>query len=79
VSRKLISFRLPVGLVDRVDVRAAELGQTRTMFLIRALEQALGSTSVAEAPAVVREEAGSIPPDPAPARAALFRSLTQKR
>jgi predicted DNA-binding protein len=40
-SRKPVAFRLPVDLLRRVDAAAAKLGQSRTTYVIRALEAAL--------------------------------------
>lgn len=43
--RRLVNMRLPVGLLAEVDERASGLGQTRTMFVERALKQALGGVA----------------------------------
>lgn len=67
VSRQLVNLRLPPELVARVDERAGELGQTRTMFVERALESALGcSDAIAETGSVER---ASGPGRAAPSRA----------
>lgn len=50
MSRRLVNMRLPVDLLERVDSRAKELGQTRTMFVERALEAALGVGPVGRRP-----------------------------
>lgn len=38
------SYRLDEGLVSRVEVEAKRLGQSYTVFVSRALEQALGGS-----------------------------------
>jgi hypothetical protein len=42
MARRLINMRLPPELVGRADAEAKRLGQTRTKFVERALERALG-------------------------------------
>jgi hypothetical protein len=69
MSKKALPLRIDAGLLARVDERRAVLGQTRTLFVERALEAALGDSSSVERPAVVREVAGSIPAAPAPSHA----------
>ena len=41
MARRLVNMRLPEALLEATDARAKSLGQTRTMFVRRALEQAL--------------------------------------
>lgn len=43
MPRRLINMRLPAELLARADAEAERLGQTRTKFVERALEKALGS------------------------------------
>lgn len=50
-----MAFRLPVELVVRVDARCVVLGQSRTRFVVRALERALGPVDKAPASEVVPE------------------------
>lgn len=42
MAKKPLPLRIDADLLGRVDVRRKELGQTRTMFVERALEAALG-------------------------------------
>jgi predicted transcriptional regulator len=65
-TRRRLDLRLPPELVERVDARAAELGQTRTKFVERALEAALGpqqggKAREAEEPDVVKRGASASP------------------
>lgn len=43
LTRRAISLRLPAEMWAAVEARAEELGQTRTKFVERALEKALGA------------------------------------
>lgn len=55
MARRRVDLRLDEGLMARVDARAEELGQTRTKFIERALEKALGTedgAAMAPAPPV---------------------------
>jgi predicted transcriptional regulator len=75
--KRAVSFRLDAELLDRMAARAGELGQTQTLFVERALEQALDGHAVArrEAPGDATREVGpekaprSPERVPAPARA----------
>jgi hypothetical protein len=66
LARRRIDIRLPEDLLARVDAEAERLGQTRTKFLERALESALGASSPAGSSPV---PAMGSQPDPAPSRA----------
>lgn len=48
--RVMRSFRLPPELIERYESRAKKLGMDRTMFVIRALEAALGGAAVVDGP-----------------------------
>jgi hypothetical protein len=56
MSRTRVDLRLDEGLLSRLDVRAGELGQTRTKFIERAVESALRVPSL-----------DSLGPSPSPA------------
>lgn len=63
--RRRVDFRLPVGLLARLDAEADRLGQTRTRFVERALERALGPVEVAsELPVADRPAETLAPPEP---------------
>jgi Arc/MetJ family transcription regulator len=62
MARRRVDLRLDEELLARVDARAEELGQTRTKFVERALEKALGETGSAGSAAA----AGTSAPSRAP-------------
>jgi len=61
----MFAFRFDPGLVERVDLVRGDA--SRTLFLERALEQALGSSGVPDASAVARVQVSA----PAPVRASV--------
>lgn len=69
MPRKAVSHRLDPDLLERTRVRAAELGQTQTVFIERALEAALSDSTVenpktakALAPETMRQLGRPAPP-----------------
>lgn len=67
MGTKLKSYRLDVGLVARFEAEAKVRGQSFTVFVSRALEQALGSSVLTSA------ESMEIPtPGLAPVRASVL-------
>lgn len=69
MSKRLVNMRVDTGLLGRVDAEAERLGQTRTLFVVRALESALGGSSVGQSGGDDPRVVGSTPARPAPSRA----------
>jgi len=59
-AKRLITWRVEEGLLGRIDVRAAELGKSRSAFLVWAAENALDDASRG-VPDVPREETAQAP------------------
>jgi predicted transcriptional regulator len=82
VKTSRIDIRVSEDLLRRVDERREELGQTRTKFIERALESALGNPSVGRA--VEPRASAATAPDPglkdsAPSRASASVEPTTER
>lgn len=74
------TFKFPPALIERYEVEAAKRGMTRTAFVERAIEAAIGSPAGrAVAPrAVPRERPVAPVVDPGVARAAAFRAAGRR-
>lgn len=59
------TYRLPEGLVARLEAEAGRLGQSYTVFVVRALEQALGSGQEISAGGMSGQPSASVKPGPA--------------
>lgn len=70
------TFKFPPDLIARYEARAAKLGVTKTLFIERAIEAALGGAErPVAAPAPVQP---AKPADPGVARAAAFRAIHRR-
>jgi hypothetical protein len=73
------TYKFPPALIARYEARAAHLGVTKTQFIERAIEAALGSSGRAVGPrAVPRERPVAPAVDPGVARAAAFRAAGKR-
>lgn len=72
------TYKFPPELIERYEARAAKLGITRTQFIERAIEAALGGASASPVlrPAAPREVKPMV--DPGVARAAAFRAAHRR-
>jgi hypothetical protein len=77
--RRRLDLRLPAELVERVDARAEELGQTRTKFVERALEAALATDGGGGSPGVSKPVVPTPPRAPEPKSAEVELPKIAKR